>query len=129
MGWVTGWADFLCCWGPQKLLDVPPTPVYKSPVGLFENLRVLRESDIGASVGKVQSELRTLRSEFDDFIDLMERRWRRLRKRAVDDPESEHANGAEQSTAPVVLRPSGNPRIDRLRARRVRHHGQTRIEA
>lgn len=89
-------------------------------MSLFENLRVLRESDIGEQLSKARSELRTLRSEFDDFIELMERRWRRLRKRAVDDPEEQGPN-SDRSVPREASRPlTGNPRIDRLRLRRAR---------
>lgn len=85
-------------------------------MGLFENLRHLFGSDVGSKIDDVLRELRRLRSEVDDLADLSERRWRKFRKRAHDENEEP----APDDAVVPRLRKSGNPRLDRLRARRMR---------
>src|SRR5262245_16965785 len=95
---------------------IPLPPDRGVGVGLFENLRVLCGSDIGANVRGLRNDLAALRSEIDDLQDLNERRWRKLRKRAADDD----GEPVGERSRVVPMRSSGNPRIDRLRARRAR---------
>ncbi len=103
----------------QNLLDAPPLPPRKVfPMGLLSNLRVLAGSDIGDTVREILRRVRLVEQRMDDDAELSEARYRRLNKRRRDAERDAEPSGEESGTqAPSS---TGNPRIDRLRARRSR---------